>query len=185
MSDFSLNDLESRMNKSIAALKEEFSGLRTGRANPSLLEPVMVDAYGSKMPLNQVATVAAADARLLTVQVWDKSMTQAVEKAIRESNLGLNPAAEGTLIRVALPELNEERRRDLTKVAHQYAEQGKVAVRHIRRDGMDALKKQEKDGDIGQDEMHSLSDKVQKLTDDAVSEIDQLLAAKEADIMQV
>jgi len=185
MSDFSLNDLESRMNKSIAALKEEFSGLRTGRANPSLLEPVMVDAYGSKMPLNQVATVAAADARLLTVQVWDKSMTQAVEKAIRESNLGLNPAAEGTLIRVALPELNEERRRDLTKVAHQYAEQSKVAVRHIRRDGMDALKKQEKDGDIGQDEMHSLSDKVQKLTDDAVSEIDKLLAAKEADIMQV
>lgn len=185
MSDFSLNDLEGRMNKSIAALKEEFSGLRTGRANPSLLEPVMVDAYGSKMPLNQVATVAAADARLLTVQVWDKSMTQAVEKAIRESNLGLNPAAEGTLIRVALPELNEERRRDLTKVAHQYAEQGKVAIRHIRRDGMDVLKKQEKDGDIGQDDMHSLSDKVQKLTDDAVSEIDKLLAAKEADIMQV
>ena len=185
MSEFSLKDLESRMGKSIDSLKEEFSGLRTGRANPSLLEPVQVDAYGSKMPLNQVATVTAADARLLTVQVWDKSMTQAVEKAIRESNLGLNPAAEGTLIRVALPELNEERRKELTKVAHQYAEQGKVAVRHIRRDGMDALKKQEKDGDIGQDEMHSLSDKVQKLTDDSVAEIDKLLAAKETDIMQV
>jgi ribosome recycling factor len=185
MSDFSLNELESRMKKSIAALKEEFTGLRTGRANPSLLEPVMVDAYGSKMPLNQVATVSAADARLLTVQVWDKSMTQAVEKAIRESNLGLNPAAEGTLIRVALPELNEERRKELTKVAHQYAEQAKVAVRHIRRDGMDALKKQEKDGDIGQDDMHALSDKVQKLTDNAVADIDKLLAAKEADIMQV
>lgn len=145
----------------------------------------MVDAYGSKMPLNQVATVSAADARLLTVQVWDKSMTQAVEKAIRESNLGLNPAAEGTLIRVALPELNEERRKDLTKVAHQYAEQAKVAVRHIRRDGMDVLKKQEKDGVIGQDDMHSLSEKVQKLTDNSVAEIDKLLAAKEADIMQV
>lgn len=185
MSDFSLKELETRMNKSIAGLKEEFAGLRTGRANPSLLEPVMVDAYGSKMPLNQVATVSAADARLLTVQVWDKSMTQAVEKAIRESNLGLNPAAEGTLIRVALPELNEERRKDLTKVAHQYAEQAKVAVRHIRRDGMDVLKKQEKDGVIGQDDMHSLSEKVQKLTDNSVAEIDKLLAAKEADIMQV
>jgi len=185
MSEFSISDLDSRMKKSIEALKSEFGGLRTGRASPSLLEPVMVDAYGSKMPISQVATVSAADARMLTVQVWDKSMTQAVEKGIRESNLGLNPAAEGTLIRVALPELNEERRKELTKVAHQYAEQAKVAVRHIRRDGMDALKKLEKDGDIGKDDMHAESEKVQKLTDGAVTDIDKLLAAKEADIMQV
>ncbi|MGJ8528248.1 ribosome recycling factor [Maritalea sp.] len=185
MTDFSIADLDDRMKKSIVSMQEEFGGLRTGRANPSLLEPVMVDAYGSKMPISQVATVSAADARMLTVQVWDKSMTQAVEKGIRDSNLGLNPASEGTLIRVALPELNEERRKELTKVANQYAEQAKVAVRHIRRDGMDALKKLEKDGDIGKDDLHSESESVQKLTDGAVAEIDKLLAAKEADIMRV
>jgi len=185
MSEFSIKELDSRMQKSIASMQDEFGGLRTGRASPSLLEPVMVDAYGSKMPISQVATVSAADARMLTVQVWDKSMTQAVEKGIRESSLGLNPAAEGTLIRVALPELNEERRKELSKVAHQYAEAAKVAVRHIRRDGMDLLKKMEKDGDIGKDDMHTESENVQKLTDSAVAEIDKLLAAKEADIMRV
>ncbi|TDQ66367.1 ribosome recycling factor [Maritalea mobilis] len=185
MSEFSLQNLDERMKKSLAALKDEFAGLRTGRATTSLLDPIMVDAYGSKMPMNQVATVSVPEARMLSVQVWDKGMTQAVEKAIRESSLGLNPMAEGTIIRVALPELNEERRRELTKVAHQYAENAKVAIRHIRRDGMDALKKAEKDGDIGKDEMHQQSDEVQKLTDNAVAEVDKMLATKEADIMQV
>ncbi|MCF4098561.1 ribosome recycling factor [Maritalea mediterranea] len=185
MSEFSLQNLDQRMKKSLAALKEEFGGLRTGRATTGLLDPIMVDAYGSKMPLNQVATVSVPEPRLLSVQVWDKGMTQSVEKAIRESSLGLNPMAEGTVIRVALPELNEERRKELTKVAHQYAEQAKVAIRHIRRDGMDALKKQEKDGDISKDDMHQKSDEVQKLTDNAVAEVDKLLASKEADIMQV
>lgn len=185
MTDFSMPNLDQRMKKSLAALKDEFAGLRTGRATTSLLDPIMVEAYGSKMPMNQVATVSVPEARMLSVQVWDKGMTQAVEKAIRESSLGLNPMAEGTVIRVALPELNEERRRELSKVAHQYAEQAKVAIRHIRRDGMETLKKMEKDGDIGKDEMHQKSDEVQKLTDNTVSEVDSMLAKKEADIMQV
>lgn len=185
MSDYSLNDIRSRMKKSVGTLKEEFAGLRTGRASSSMLDPVMVDAYGSQMPINQVATVSAPEARLITVQVWDKSMTAAVDKAIRESGLGLNPASEGTLIRVPLPELNEERRREITKVAHQYAEQARVAVRHIRRDGMDILKKLEKDGEMSQDEMHSQSDQVQKATDEAVAQIDEMLATKEKEIMQV
>ncbi len=185
MTDFSMPNLDQRMKKSLAALKDEFAGLRTGRATTSLLDPIMVEAYGSKMPMNQVATVSVPEARMLSVQVWDKGMTQAVEKAIRESSLGLNPMAEGTVIRVALPELNEERRRELSKVAHQYAEQAKVAIRHIRRDGMDALKKMEKDGDIGKDEMHQKSDDVQKLTDETVAEVDKMLAKKRSDIMQV
>lgn len=185
MHEYSLEDIRARMRKSIGALKDEFAGLRTGRANAGLLEPLMVEAYGSQMPINQLATVSVPEPRLITVQVWDKSMTQAVDKAIRESPLGLNPQAEGTLIRVPLPELNEERRRELTKVAHQYAEQARVAVRHIRRDGMDALKKSEKDGDISQDEMHARSDDVQKATDEAVAEIDAMLEVKEQEIMQV
>ncbi|UJQ94955.1 ribosome recycling factor [Mariluticola halotolerans] len=183
--EFSIDALKSRMKKSIAALKDEFGGLRTGRASASLLEPVMVDAYGTKMPLNQVATVSVPESRMLSVQVWDNSMSGAVEKAIRESGLGLNPASEGAVIRVPIPELNEERRRELTKVANNYAEQARVAVRHIRRDGMDQLKKLEKDGDIGQDEGRTLSDQVQKVTDEAVSEIDGLLSTKEQEIMQV
>src|SRR5690606_28558444 len=144
---FSLDDLKTRMHKSVLSLKDELAGLRTGRATPSLLEPVTVEAYGSKMPLNQVATVTVPEPRLLSVQVWDRGLAAAVEKAIRSSGLGLNPAAEGQVIRVPLPELNEERRRELTKVAHNYAEQARVAVRHIRRDGMDLLKKLEKDSD--------------------------------------
>lgn len=181
----SLNELKTRMQKSIASLKDELTGLRTGRASASLLEPVQVEAYGGKMPLNQVATVTVPEARMLSVQVWDRSLAGAVEKAIRNSGLGLNPAAEGTVIRVPLPELNEERRRELTKVAHNYAEQARVAVRHIRRDGMDLLKKLEKDGDMAQDESRKLSDQVQGATDDAVKEIDTILAAKEQEIMQV
>ncbi|RUT32723.1 ribosome recycling factor [Arsenicitalea aurantiaca] len=182
---FSIDNLRSRMQKSIASLRDELAGLRTGRASASLLEPVMVDAYGSKMPLNQVATVTVPEPRLLSVQVWDRSMASAVEKAIRNSGLGLNPMGEGQVIRVPLPELNEERRRELTKVAHTYAEQARVAIRHIRRDGMDLLKKLEKDGDLGQDEARSHGEQVQKLTDSMVAEVDSTVAAKEQEIMQV
>ncbi len=182
---FSLASLKDRMQKSIASLKDELGGLRTGRATPSLLEPVTVEAYGSKMPLNQVATVSALEARMLSVQVWDRGLAGAVEKAIRNSGLGLNPSAEGTVIRVPLPELNEERRRELTKVAHNYAEQARVAVRHIRRDGMDLLKKLEKDGTISQDDGRKLGEQVQVATDGAVSDIENVLAVKEQEIMQV
>lgn len=183
--EFSLDDIKDRMQKSIGSLKEEFMGLRTGRASASLLDPVMVEAYGTKMPLNQVATVTAPESRMLSVQVWDRSMAAAVDKAIRNSGLGLNPATEGAVVRVPLPELNEERRRELTKVAHAYAEQARVAVRHVRRDGMDVLKKLEKDGDMSQDESRIQSDLVQKATDTAVLEIDQIADVKEQEIMQV
>jgi ribosome recycling factor len=182
---FSLDDVKTRMHKSVASLRDELTGLRTGRATPSLLEPVMVEAYGTKMPLNQVATVTVPEARLLSVQVWDRSMAQAVDKAIRNSGLGLNPSTEGATIRVPLPELNEERRRELTKVAHNYAEQARVAIRHIRRDGMDLLKKLEKDGLMSQDDSRAKSDLVQKSTDAYIGEVDQVLAAKEQEIMQV
>ena len=182
---FSIDEMRTRMNKSIASLRDELTGLRTGRASPSLLEPVMVEAYGTKMPLQQIATVTVPEARLLSVQVWDRSMAQAVDKAIRNSGLGLNPSTEGATIRVPLPELNEERRRELTKVAHNYAEQAKVAIRHIRRDGMDLLKKLEKDGVMSQDDSRTNSDLVQKATDTAITDVDQILAAKEQEIMQV
>lgn len=182
---FSLEELKSRMQKSIAGLKDELQGLRTGRASASLLEPVAVEAYGTRMPLTQLATVTVPEARMLSVQVWDRSTANAVEKAIRDSGLGLNPIGEGTVIRVPLPDLNEERRRELTKVAHNYAEQARVAVRHIRRDGMELLKKLEKDGDISQDDGRIQSDLVQKATDSAVTEIDTVVAIKEREIMQV
>ena len=182
---YDLADLKTRMQKSIASLRDELAGLRTGRASASLLEPVTVEAYGSRMPLNQVATVTVPEPRMLSVQVWDRQMANAVEKAIRDSGLGLNPMGEGQVIRVPLPELNEQRRKELAKVAHNYAEAARVAVRHIRRDGMDALKKAEKDGDLSQDDSRVQSDLVQKATDAAVAEIDQVLAGKEAEIMQV
>lgn len=182
---FSIDAIAGRMDKSIAALRDELAGLRTGRASASMLDPISVDAYGSSMPLNQVATVSVPESRLISVQVWDRSMAAAVEKAIRESGLGLNPVAEGANIRVPIPELNEERRRELSKVASTYAEQARVAIRHVRRDGMDHLKKAEKDGEMSQDEMHTLSDKVQKATDAAVSEVDTIIAAKEHEIMQI
>lgn len=183
--EFSLDEIKARMHKPIASLKEDLAGLRTGRASTSLLEPVTVEAYGSRMSLNQVATVSVPEPRMLSVQVWDRSMANAVEKAIRDSGLGLNPIGEGAVIRVPLPELNEERRRDLTKVAHNYAEQARIAVRHVRRDGMELLKKLEKDGAIGQDVSRANADQVQKATDAAVSEIDGILAVKEREIMQV
>jgi ribosome recycling factor len=173
------------MNGALEALKKEFGGLRTGRASTSLLEPITVSAYGGEMPLNQVAAISVPEPRMLSVQVWDKSMVQAVEKAIRVADLGLNPAVDGTLIRVPIPELSEERRAEMAKVAGRYAESARVAVRNVRRDGMDQLKKQEKDGEISQDEHHKFGDQVQQLTDEEIKQINELLSAKEAEIMTV
>jgi ribosome recycling factor len=185
MAGFDLKEIERRMRGALTVLKQEFGGLRTGRANMSLLDPIMVNAYGSQMPLNQLATINVPESRLITVQVWDRSQVGAVERAIRESDLGLNPVVEGQLLRLPIPELNEERRHEIAKVAHKYTEQARVAVRNVRRDGMEHLKRMEKDGDIGKDEHHSLSTKVQDLTDRIIKEIDETLASKEAEIMQV
>jgi len=179
------DELKRRMEGAVTAFKHELTGLRTGRASASLLEPITVEAYGSMVPLNQVANISVPEPRMLSVTVWDKSMVGKVEKSIRDSNLGLNPITDGNILRIPLPELNEERRRELVKVAHQYAEQARVAIRHVRRDGMESLKKAEKDGEISQDESRSTSDKVQKLTDDTIAEIDKILAAKQEEIMQV
>jgi ribosome recycling factor len=180
-----LSDLERRMDGAVTTLKSEFGGLRTGRASASLLEPVVVEAYGQSMPLTQVATVSVPEPRLISVQVWDKGQVQLVEKAIREAGLGLNPMPDGQMIRVPIPELNEERREELVKVAGRYAEQARVSVRNVRRDGMDQIKKSEKDGDISQDDAKSLSDNVQKLTDKEIKRIDDMLAQKEGEIRQV
>ena len=187
MSDgsFDIGDLERRMTGALSVLQQEFGGLRTGRASAALLDPITVSAYGSKMPLNQVASVSVPDARTISVQVWDQTQVQAVDKAIRESDLGLNPVVEGTLLRLPIPELNAERRQDLVKVAHKYAEQARIAVRNVRRDGMDVLKRLEKDSEIGQDEQRTNGAKVQEATDRTIKEIDALLVAKEADITQV
>lgn len=180
-----LAGIKRRMQGAVDVLKNELSGLRTGRASASLLDPIVVDVYGSSMPLNQLATVSVPEARLISVQVWDRSTAGAVERAIRESSLGLNPVVEGTSMRIPIPELNAERRQELIKVAHKYAEQARVSIRHVRRDGMESLKKLEKDGAVGQDEQRVLSDKVQKLTDESISDVDQLLAHKEKEIAQV
>lgn len=185
MSDQELDALQRRMNGAIDALKQEFAGLRTGRASASLLDPIKVNAYGSDMPLNQVGTVATPEPRLISVQVWDKGLVKAVEKAIRESGLGLNPQVEGTLVRVPLPELNAERRAELIKIAGKYAEQARIAVRNVRRDGMDLLKKQEKDRKISEDEHKVQSEKVQKMTDAVIAKIDEAFASKQKDIAQV
>ena len=178
-------DLERRMEGALASLSTEFSGLRTGRASVNLLDAVMVPAYGSTVPLNQVASVTVSDNRMLSVNVWDKTVVGATERAIRDSGLGLNPVTDGQNLRIPIPPLNEERRVELQKVAGKYAEAARVSVRNIRRDGMDTLKKMEKDGDISEDRHHSLSDEVQKLTDLYVSKVDDALKAKEAEIMQV
>jgi len=180
-----LDDLKRRMHGAVAALKGELGGLRTGRASSALLEPIHVNAYGSNMPLAQVATISVPEARMLTVQVWDRSLAQSVEKAIRESNLGLNPIVEGAMLRIPIPELNAERRAELAKVAHRYAEAARVAVRHVRRDGLDQLKREEKSGGVSQDDLRLLSDRIQKMTDGTIAEIDAMLAAKEAEIVQV
>jgi ribosome recycling factor len=183
--EFDLNDLKRRMQGAIQLLKQELGGLRTGRASSSLVDHLQVEAYGSHMPLNQIATISVPEPRLLSVQVWDKSMVHAVEKAIMSANLGLNPATEGQVLRLRIPELNEERRKELVKVAHKYAEAARVAVRHVRRDGLDVLKKLEKDHKISEDDHKRDADVVQKATDQFVSEVDQMLAAKEKEIMTV
>ncbi|MGI9385931.1 MAG: ribosome recycling factor [Methyloligellaceae bacterium] len=183
--DFDLKDLERRMDGAITSLKHDFGGLRTGRASASLLDPITVDAYGAKMPLNQVANVSVPEPRMITVQIWDKSQVTAVEKAIRESSLGLNPVVDGQNLRIPIPELNEERRQEIAKIAHKYAEGARVAVRNVRRDGMDTLKRLEKSSDIGEDEHRTQSGKVQDMTDQHIKTIDEVLAAKEAEIMQV
>jgi ribosome recycling factor len=180
-----LDDLKRRMQGALSSLKTDFSGLRTGRASASMLDPISVDAYGQSMPLSQVGTVSVPEPRMVAIQVWDKSMVAAVEKAIRESNLGLNPVVDGQLLRLPIPELNQERRQELIKVAHKYAEQAQVAIRHVRRDGMDDAKKAEKDGEISQDDSRVASDEVQKLTDGMIGEVDAMLAKKEAEISQV
>lgn len=178
-------DLQRRMDGAISAFKQDMASLRTGRASANLLDPINVEAYGSPMPINQVATISVPEPRMISVSVWDKSMVQAVDRAIRESNLGFNPIVDGANLRIPLPELNEERRKELVKIAHQYAEQARVAARHVRRDGMEQLKKAEKDSEISQDDLRGQSDRVQKLTDDTITMIDKLLGEKEAEIMQV
>lgn len=178
-------DTKRRMEGAVEVLHKEFGGLRTGRASTSLLDPITVEAYGQAMPLNQVGTISVPEARMLSVQVWDKGMVKSVEKAIMDAGLGLNPQADGQLIRIPIPPLNEERRKELVKVAGKYAEEARVAVRNVRRHAMDELKKAEKDGDISEDELRQYSDEVQKLTDDFVKQVDETLAHKEEEVMQV
>jgi len=182
---FSKDELDRRMKGAVATLKSELSGLRTGRASAALLDPVKVEAYGNMVPVNQVGSIATPEARMITVQVWDKGLAKAVDKAIRDAGLGLNPQMDGQLLRIPLPELNQERRKELTKLAAKYAEAARVAVRNVRRDGMDLLKKLEKDGKISQDDHHGKGDELQKLTDANIKDIDTALQSKEQEIMQV
>ena len=182
---FDLADVKRRMQGAINAFKNDLASLRTGRASPNLLDPIQIDAYGSLMPITQVATVNVPEPRLLSVQVWDRGMVAAVEKAIRQSDLGLNPQTEGQTIRLRIPEMNEQRRKEMVKVAHKYAEEARVAVRHVRRDGLDLLKKLEKDSAISEDDGKRHAEQVQKATDQFVAEIDSLLVAKEKEIMHV
>src|SRR5882724_2146240 len=183
--DALIKDLRRRMDGALDVLRKELTGLRTGRASANLLEPVTVDAYGSTLPLNQVATVGVPEPRMIVVQVWDRALTKAVDKAIREAGLGLNPQAEGQVIRVPIPDLTEDRRRELTRVAAKYAEQARVSVRNVRRDGLDPLKKREKDGDITQDEHRKLQNDIQHLTDNHIKRIDEALVQKDKEILQV
>ncbi len=182
---FNAADIKRRMHGAVESLKHDFAGLRTGRASTALLDPVVVDAYGANMPINQVASISTPEARLLQISVWDKGLVAAVEKAIHASNLGLNPQTEGTVIRLRMPDLTQDRRKELVKVAHQYAEKAKVAARNVRRDGMDHLKTLEKEHVISEDDHKTKADEVQKMTDDTVKEIDAALKVKEAEIMQV
>jgi ribosome recycling factor len=182
---FDLEDIKRRMQGAITSLKHELNGLRTGRASATLVEPVQVSAYGQSMPLNQVATISVPEPRTIAVQVWDKGMVSAVDKAIRDSNLGLSPVIEGQILRIRIPELNEQRRKELVKVAHRYSEEARVAVRHVRRDGMDVLKKLVKDKAISEDDEKRHETEVQKATDQTIAEVDQVLAAKEKEIMHV
>ena len=183
--DFDAADMKRRMNGAIDSLKHDFGGLRTGRASATLLEPITVDAYGASMPLAQVGSVTVPEARLLQINVWDRGLVAAVEKAIRASNLGLNPQTEGQVIRLRMPDLTQDRRKELVKVAHQYAEKARVAVRNVRRDGMDQLKALEKAHLMSEDDHKKKADEVQKMTDDTIKDVDQVLKAKEQEIMQV
>jgi ribosome recycling factor len=180
-----ITDIKQRMNKALESMKNDFLGLRTGRASVSMLDSIQVDAYGSKIPLNQAATINAPEPKLITVQVWDKSMVDAVEASIRESDLGLNPMKDGQLIRLPIPDLSEERRQEIAKVAKKFAENAKIAVRNIRRDSLDKVKKQQSGGDVSEDQFRYFSDEVQKITDSHTKDIDELLIQKEKDIMQV
>ncbi|CAA9340177.1 MAG: Ribosome recycling factor [uncultured Microvirga sp.] len=182
---FDLGDVKRRMQGAVSALKHDLGSLRTGRASPNLLDPLQIQAYGASMPISQVATVSVPEPRLLSVQVWDRSMVSAVEKAIRDSDLGLNPLTEGQTIRLRIPEMNEQRRKEMVKVAHKYAEEARIAVRHVRRDGIDLLKKLKKDGAIGEDDERRQEEQVQKATDETISEVDSALATKEKEIMHV
>ena len=185
MSNLDMSDVKRRMEASVSNYANELSGLRAGRASTAMLEPVSVDAYGAKMPLNQVANISVPEPRMLTVSVWDANLVAATEKAIRDSGLGLNPMAEGNVIRVAVPDLSEDRRKELVKVAGKYAEAARVAVRNIRRDGIETVRKDEKDSTISEDERHGLEAQVQKVTDEFIAKIDKMLSDKEADITQV
>lgn len=184
-STFDIKDLEDRMRSGVEVLKRELSGLRTGRASAHLLDPVQVSIYGARMPLNQVATVSVPEPRMISVQVWDRSQVSAVEKAIREANLGVNPIIDGAVLRLPIPALTADRRQELIKLAHKYAEHSRVAVRNVRRDGMELLKKLEKDHKMSQDDHHKNSAKVQELTDKLIKEIDATLASKEVEIQKV
>ena len=184
MPAYDKNDLQRRMHGAVEALKHDLGGLRTGRATTTLLDPVHVEVYGANMPLNQVATVSVPEPRMLSVQVWDRGNIGAVEKAIRNADLGINPIVDGQNIRLPIPDMTEERRKELAKLAHQYAEKAKIAVRNVRRDGMDHLKQDEKKHEISEDERKRSETEVQKLTDDSIAEIDSILAAKDKEILQ-
>jgi len=185
MAESDLADAKRRMQSAVDVLKGELAGLRTGRASAQLLEPVTVEVYGAHMPLKQVATINVPEPRMITVQVWDRTQVKAVERAIQQASLGLNPIAEGQMLRIPIPELNQDRRKELAKVAHKYAEQARVAVRNVRRDGMEKIKKQEKAGTLSQDVSRHETDLMQKNTDQMIAQIDQLLTSKEKEIMQV
>ena len=185
MAELDIDDIQRRMDASIASLQSEFMGLRAGRASTGMLEPILVDAYGSKMPMNQVGNISAPEPRLLTVSVWDAAMTPMVEKAIRDSDLGLNPATEGNLVRVPIPDLSEERRKDMVKVAGRYAEGCRVAIRNIRRDSIEKVRKAEKDGLMSEDDRHTQENNIQKLTDEFVKKVDDALSHKESEITRV
>ncbi len=185
MEEFNIADVSKKMQAACDALGREYKGLRSGRAAPALLDPVVVDAYGSRMPLSQVGTVAAPEPRLLTVSVWDASLVKAVEKGITEAGLGLNPMSEGQLVRVTLPELSEERRAELVKVASKYAEQSRISIRNVRRDAIDSLRSGQKAGDISEDDLHRESQAIQKLTDQHIKHVDDVFESKEKEIMTV
>ena len=185
MNEINKDDLVKRMDGAINSFNGDLAGLRTGRASTNMVDGILVDAYGQKMPIDQVGSISVPEARMISIQVWDKGLVIAVEKAIHESGLGLNPQADGELIRIPIPELNEERREELSKIAGKYAEQSRVAIRNVRRDGMDEIKKIEKDGTVGKDRAVDLSNEVQELTDDYIKKIDEMLSQKENEIRQV